>query len=393
MKLFSLLVERTLRGRIRNPDEALQSTIRLANQATNSALQTCHAKGLTSYYTAHALLYKSIRAEYPALQSSLVQGLIEVATQITKREPRRVCMKKPGSSIRLNARCFTPYLESKRISLVTIEGRKKYDLTLPPTPPWLMPGARVKSIRLRSRGERIEVDLCFTLPTPKVTLPLEPRVVGVDIGVRTPAVTSNADFLGTQTRHHQRRYAHLRQVLQRKGTRSSKRLLRRLSGRERRYMRNQNHIIAKAIVTGADVVVVEDLTHIRTRIGSKGSRFNRRFHRWCYRELATLIKEKCEVQGKWLLQVDPRNTSKTCSRCKVVHNGLGSAREHACPACGFRLNRDLGAARNIRDLGNARIARLTVNEPNGRGVDGLLVVVQHVTPELTSKPPASAGGS
>lgn len=392
MYISPWFVERTLRGQIIAPTTALRETIQLANRATNDALRFCHANGVTNYYDAHAALYRGLRSDYPALNSSLIQGLVEAATQITKREPDHACVKKPGSSVRLNARCFTPWLDSKRVSLVTIEGRKKFDIRLPPTPSWLTSDARAKSVRLRLRGSRVEVDFCFTLPTPKITVPKNARVVGVDLGVRTPAVTSTTRFLGTHVRQHERKFAHLRQSLQRKGTRSARRLLKRLSGRERRYMRDQNHILANLIVRDADVIVVEDLTNIRKRIGArKGRRFNRRFHKWNYHELSTLIGEKCEAQGKWYLRVDPRNTSKTCSQCGAINN-VGSARQYACAACGFRLNRDLNAARNLRNMGNARAARLPVNEPHECTTDGQLVI-EHDSPDVTFKPPTSVGGS
>jgi putative transposase len=49
--------------------------------------------------------------------------------------------------------------------------------------------------------------------------------------------------------------------------------------------------------------------------------------------------------------VDPRNTSKRCSRCgQMVEKDL-SVRVHLCPICGLSLDRDENAAINVLALG------------------------------------------
>ena len=49
------------------------------------------------------------------------------------------------------------------------------------------------------------------------------------------------------------------------------------------------------------------------------------------------------------MQVDPRNTSKTCSRCGHCERGNGKNQaEFSCKHCGFSANADWNAARNHR---------------------------------------------
>jgi transposase len=48
-----------------------------------------------------------------------------------------------------------------------------------------------------------------------------------------------------------------------------------------------------------------------------------------------------------VVQVDPRYTSKTCSRCGVLHKSLRSERVFECPKCGFRVDRQLNASINV----------------------------------------------
>jgi putative transposase len=94
--------------------------------------------------------------------------------------------------------------------------------------------------------------------------------VGVDRGLYNIATTSTGlRFSGREVMHRRKRYARLRQALQAKGTKGAKRLLRRLSGKERRWMTDQNHKIAKKIVHSCqpgDCLVMEDLRFIRERI-------------------------------------------------------------------------------------------------------------------------------
>jgi len=55
--------------------------------------------------------------------------------------------------------------------------------------------------------------------------------------------------------------------------------------------------------------------------------------------------------GRLFLQVDPRNTSKKCSRCQSIVPKDLSVRVHDCPHCGLVLDRDHNAAINILALG------------------------------------------
>jgi len=44
--------------------------------------------------------------------------------------------------------------------------------------------------------------------------------------------------------------------------------------------------------------------------------------------------------------INPKNTSRTCSKCGYVRSRV-TGRWFKCPICGFQLDRDLNAARNI----------------------------------------------
>jgi putative transposase len=70
-----------------------------------------------------------------------------------------------------------------------------------------------------------------------------------------------------------------------------------------------------------------------------------------FREI--LIK-KAELVGKQVHLVPARNTTKTCSSCGHIHNDLTlKDRTWICPVCGIDHDRDINAARNILQKGQA----------------------------------------
>jgi hypothetical protein len=95
----------------------------------------------------------------------------------------------------------------------------------------------------------------------------------VDLGIVHLAVTSDGEsYSGEQVEAKRAWYARRRQVLQSVGTRSAKRRLRQLSGRQRRYQSDTNHCISKGLVEVAQRtgrgIALEDLSGIgeRTRV-------------------------------------------------------------------------------------------------------------------------------
>jgi putative transposase len=70
-----------------------------------------------------------------------------------------------------------------------------------------------------------------------------------------------------------------------------------------------------------------------------------------WNQFVLITMSKAEEAGRRVVLVDPRNTSKRCSRCgQLVEKDL-SVRVHECPVCGLILDRDENAAINIVALG------------------------------------------
>jgi IS605 OrfB family transposase len=129
------------------------------------------------------------------------------------------------------------------------------------------------------------------------------------------------------------------------------RLLKKRSGRERRFARDVNHCISKAIVRTAKGtgrgVALEDLKNIRSPIN--GSRRQQRvLHSWAFFQLRAFIAYKAQAAGVRVVLVNPAYTSQICSRCGHCEKAnRKSQAKFLCVSCGFSAHADANAAVNI----------------------------------------------
>ncbi len=176
---------------------------------------------------------------------------------------------------------------------------------------------------------------------------LQNKVLGIDVGVNNLAVTSDSRFYNSsKVRQIKRKFKYLRSKLQTKGTRSSKRLLRKISGRETRFMAWHNHNISKDIVSSfnGNRIVMENLKGIRKL--RRGKRMNYWLSNWSFYQLQSFIAYKAERNGIKIIKVRPYMTSQICHRCG--HLGSRSNASFACSHCNLSsYSADLNAARNL----------------------------------------------
>lgn len=368
------------------PSPALAATVREFNECCNFFLELGFKAHTYSKKNLQRLGYYEARARWPRLQSSLVQGARDCAHDMLKREDlKRLPKKRAGSAARFNQRTFSAFLESGELSICTVEGRLRVPFRLPDYFQRYAHG-HVAALRLRLKDDALRADLIVDLPDVPLREVENPTVLGLDRGVVNIAVTSDGHFFHSRDlRRVQGEYAHLKARLQAAGTRSAKRHLKRLAGRERRFQADSNHRIAKSVAAlDFDVLALEDL-HVE-KGKRNGRRFNRKLGRWAYAQLGAFLTYKCEEVGKRVVLVPPEYTSQDCSRCGARGTRAGSA--FSC-ACGLRLNADLNAARNIAQRGSALLGRRNVNPP--------IVAWHDVRPRnLTDhsyKPPVLTGGS
>lgn len=193
------------------------------------------------------------------------------------------------------------------------------------------------------------------IPEPKKT----GCIVGVDMGVKRMLVATNSAnakpffFHGGELNHRRSCIRRNRAAIQSVGTKSSRRLLRRMSGNEAAVTGHLLHVASKALVSyavsvDARRIVVENLTNIRDDSLSKGKDLRSKVHRWPYADARFKIAYKAAAVGIDLEAVSPRNTSRTCHKCGHVSASNRKGLHFCCQKCGHKGDADQEASKNIR---------------------------------------------
>jgi IS605 OrfB family transposase len=175
---------------------------------------------------------------------------------------------------------------------------------------------------------------------------------GVDLGLANIAVLSGPGvvqfFSGKKLAFVRDRYFRYRQALQKKRKTG---MIKRSKGRESRWMRTENHRISRAIVDlvaeAGGTLYVENLKGIRERCKAT-PKMRRMLHSWSFAQLLGFIRYKARLAGVEVVEVNPRKTSQSCSRCGHCARGNRPCQaEFRCQRCGYQVHADLNSARVI----------------------------------------------
>jgi IS605 OrfB family transposase len=359
---------RTIRLKLRTTPEVmamLLETMEDFNRAVRMHIDWGWMNKTANKYKMHEAVYRAVRAEMPLLRAGLVQTARDIACEALRSTFFEVKPKRGiHSGIRYNDNCISVFLQSGYASLSTNEGRVKVEFCFPEYYA-IYSDWRVKSSTLAYRKRKNELYLGVVVESDTPQIVSNGEVIGVDRGLRNIAVMSdNRFFSSSKMKEIRGRYAYLCRRLQAKGTRSAKRLLRKVAGQERRFNVCQNHIIAKEIVRApCSAIVLEDLSEIRQDMNGRG-KMGEWVAVWPFFQLSEFIKYKAEAVGKRVIEVNPADTSRKCSRCGHIDKRNRAGNQFHCLKCGYSLNPDLNAARNIAERGKSLLSRLPVDQPN-----------------------------
>ena len=207
------------------------------------------------------------------------------------------------------------------------------------------------------------------------------HVVGIDRGLRFLAVSydeqGKTNFVsGKKIATKRRKFQEVRRQLQSKGTKSAKRRLKAISGRENRWMFDVNHQISKTLVQkyGENTLfVLEDLTGVSFEESnlSRGKKQNYALRSWSFYQLEQFLSYKARENKSEVLKVSAKYTSQRCPKCGTIHKENRDHRKHSYSCqCGYKSNDDRVGAMNIQLLGtmwvsgdnNPRYERMTASE-------------------------------
>ncbi len=299
------------------------------------------------------------------------QKKVATAKKKGKEPPKFKPVKMPQSNlcpVRYNVHTYSLNWDTQSVRLSTSAGK----LTIPFTVPHfsaLYAGNKIATADLIYRKGKFWLHVVVDVPLP--VIPKGTEVIGVDLGMNRPAVTSKRQFLGSKHwKEVDRRYFRLRRKLQSKGSKSAKRHLKKLSRKQARFHRDADHVLSKRLVQNSpagSTIVFENLTNIRetSKIGrgkkNKNIDNKRRLHAWSFAQLYDFTVYKAQERGISVERVDPRHTSQTCSKCGYQHRANRRSQSlFLCrnPECKYCLNADLNGSYNIRDKHLAYLASL-----------------------------------
>jgi putative transposase len=346
---------------------ALHRTLETANAACDYISSVAWETKTFRQFPIHRLTYHAVRETFGLAAQLAVRCIAKVADayKLDKKTQRSFA---PLGAVPLDDRILAYTHQNTAVSIWTFDGRQAIPFVC---------GDRQKALLASRRGE---TDLAFVrgewylfaaceVETPE---PIDVEgVLGVDLGVTNIAVDSDGETHSGKTIKNVRyRHRRLRDKLQKKGTKGSRRRLRKLAGQECRFAKHVNHCLSKRIVAKAEctkrAIALEDLTHIRTRVKARRPQ-RATLHSWAFAQLRAFIVYKAALLGIPVHFVDPRNTSRTCPACgHCAKENRKTQASFVCTNCGFAGPADVIAAGNIS-------RRAAVNRPDCSATDGSVV--------------------
>ncbi len=360
--------------------DALLETMHRFNDACNCIASIAFQRRTANKIELQKVVYYDVRNKF-GLSAQLAIRAISKVSEAYKRDRSIKPGFKPDGAVVYDQRILS-WRKLESVSILTNEGRKIIPIRIGEY-------QEARMDRIRGQADLILRDGIFYLaviveaPEPSRFDPVD--ALGVDLGIVNLATDSDGEtFSGKQVDEVRERNAKLRANLQSAGTKSAKRHLVKLSGRERRFHRNVNHAISKKIVAKAKdtekAVALENLEGIRASTTVRKAQRSRN-HSWAFRQLRSFIEYKAALTGVPVILVNPSGTSHICPACGHNERENRPNRDtFRCMKCGLCGCADHIAAINIA-------IRAAVNQPIVSGN----FLLEHICSPQGQTPPVSRG--
>jgi len=185
----------------------------------------------------------------------------------------------------------------------------------------------------------------------------EGKAVGIDLGVKDFAITSDGSKYGNP--NHYRKYElklakkQKRLAKKQKGSNNRNKARKAVAKVHEKITRCREdflHKLSRKLVDENQVICVENLA-VKNMV--KNHKVAKSISDCGWGQFCTMLKYKAEWVGKTYIEVDRFfPSSKTCNHCLHQVDSLTlDVRLWQCPNCGVRHDRDVNAAKNIRDEG------------------------------------------
>ena len=258
------------------------------------------------------------------------------------------------------------YLSSGQLSINTLDGRVKVDPICRGFNQYLDGTWKFGLAKLLKSSGKWYLHISATKEVTDFDKQAVKHVVGIDRGLRF-LVTSydeqgkTAFFDGQAIMRKRAKYQKLRAILQTKETKSAKRRLKKLSGRENRWISDVNHCLSKTLVQkyGANTLfVLENLNGVSFERTDLPKALRNQNKSWAFYQLEQFLTYKAHLHNSEVVEVSAKYTSQRCPKCGVIKkdNRNHEKHEYHCDNCGYRSNDDRIGAMNIQLLGTQYIS-------------------------------------
>jgi putative transposase len=236
--------------------------------------------------------------------------------------------------------------------------------------------------------------ILFEDGTKKPQQSIEGNAIGIDLGLTHFAITSEGSKFDNPKwlAKHERNLKIKQQQLSRKQKGSnnrnkSRKKVAKVQNKITRCREDFHHKLSRRIVNENQVIVVENLA-VQNMVRNR--KLSKAISQVGWGQFCTMLKYKAENEGKVYLEVDRFfASSKTCNNClDQVSNLTLDLRHWECPSCGTKHDRDINAAKNIRDEGLRILA--SYREPSASGT-GATAYRQTVRPYSSGRKKATVG--
>lgn len=333
--------------------DALKETSKRFADACNHVLKVALAETTHNAIKLHKLCYADVRELFGLSANLAVRAIRRVVSCMTRLKGKRKRPKefKP-KSIDYDARIFSYRERDETVSLTTTKGRIRIPMILGERQRSFLKGQNPTSATVINKQGIWYIHIVVEFEANPVS---GDGVMGIDLGINSIAATSTEVLIeGKSRQKFKQKKTQVRASLQSKGSEGSKKVLKKISGKENRRIKHENHVFSKQLVEEAKrhncgIIRMEQLKDIRTKTKTWNKHLNRMVAGWSFYQLQQFIIYKAAAYGIAVEFVNPAYTSQTCHQCLKL--GSRSGERFKCLTCGEQ-HADVNAAHVIA-LGGA----------------------------------------
>lgn len=281
---------------------------------------------------------------------------------------------------------------SVRFTLLSLEYKKAHDLNTNPTFEVLINDGTQRAIFEKVRSGEYKLGQCmiqydkkkwfllltYSFQPEKLTLDKN-KILGVDLGETIAICASSVSERGrfvidggeiarfaaqieARKRSQQHQAAYCGEGRIGHGTKTRVASVYKTEDRIANFRDTINHRYSKALVNyavkhGFGTIQMEDLSGIKS-----SDDFPKFLRHWTYYDLQSKIESKAKERGIAVVKVNPRFTSRRCSKCGYIDEGNRKDQAHFyCLSCGFKANADFNASQNLSIKGIDKIIEKEYN--------------------------------